>query len=225
MPFTLAKSWKKIGLQMQKVKDKCNLIIDHLDLSQDDARTLGIIHVRQFCNTLAVTAIRIQQVAENKNNLPILGRLFGVQDFAALKSILSDLNPNFKTSFVTMVQFALENCIERVLESLPGEQGLNNFSRTSKRLIEFLQLEDPIRKHELVMVPAWIRNTLHAGGIHKKPDKRVVIDGEAYVFKKNKRFKCASWSHIFHAFLHSLYVYEEILCSEPVKAIKRIDPE
>jgi len=226
MTFQKATSWEERGFQIQKVKDKCNYIIGCLNLPKDDARSLGIIHVRQFCNTLGFAAIKIQQKAEIKKYLPILIDLLDVRNIKDLKAFLHDLNPNFKTSFVTMVQFALENCIERVLDSLPGKCGLNNFSRTSRCLIiDTLKLKNPIQKYELIMVPAWIRNTLHAGGIHKKPDKTVIINGEPYIFKKNQRFECASWSHIFHAFLHSLDVYEEILCSKQVKAIQRIEPE
>lgn len=224
MTFQKATSWQERGLQIQKVKDKCNYIIGCLNLPEDDARSLGIIHVRQFCNTLAFAAIKMQQKAENNKYLPIFRDLFDFKNIKDLKSFLGDSNLNFKTSFVTMVQFALENCIERVLDSLPGKCGLNNFSRTSRCLIDTLELNNPEQKHELIMVPAWIRNTLHAGGIHKKPDKNVIIDGEPYIFKENQRFGCASWSHIFHAFLHSLDVYEEILCSKQVKAIKRIEP-
>lgn len=225
MTFQRATSWEERGLQIQKVKDKCNYIIDCLNLPTDDARSLGIIHVRQFCNTLGFAAIKIEQKAEIKKYLPTLIGLFDIRNIKDLKSFLHDLNPNFKASFVTMVQFALENCIERVLDSLPGKRGLNNFSRTSRCLIETLNLNNPQQKHELIMVPAWIRNTLHAGGIHKKSDKTVIIDGESYIFEKNQRFKCASWSHTFHAFLHCLDVYEEILCSKQVKEIQRIEPE
>lgn len=225
MTFQKATSWKERGLQIQKVKDKCNYIIDCLNLPTNDARSLGIIHVRQFCNTLGFAAIKIEQKAEIKKSLPTLIGLFDIRNIKDLKSFLHDLNLNFKVSFVTIVQFALENCIERVLDSLPGKRGLNNFSRTSRCLIDTLELNNPQQKHELIMVPAWIRNTFHAGGVHKKSDKMVIIDGEPYIFKMNQRFKCASWSHTFHAFLHCLDVYEEILCSKQVKEIQRIEPE
>ena len=62
--FCLAKSWKERSLQIQAVKDKCNHILTRLALPDDDARAQGIIHIRQFCNTLAAVPIKLQQNAE-----------------------------------------------------------------------------------------------------------------------------------------------------------------
>ncbi len=107
-----------------------------------------------------------------------------------------------------------------ILQDLTPQYTVN-----SKRLVYALELENTDRKHKLIMVPAWIRNTFHDGGIYRREDETVVIDGESYIFKKNQRFGCASWSHVFHAFLYSLDVYEEILCSKQVKVIQRIESE
>ena len=78
MTFQKATSWGERGIQIQKVIDKCNYIINCLKLPKDDARSLGIIHVRQFCYTIGVIAIKIQQNAEIKNNLPTLMSLIGL---------------------------------------------------------------------------------------------------------------------------------------------------
>lgn len=204
---------------MQAVKDKCNYIIERLSLPQKDARVQGIIHIRQFCNTIAAVAIKLLQNAEIKTNIPIIMKLLGMHDLPRLQSCLNDLNPNSKTSFVTMCQFALENCIERVLDALPGEHSQGTFKKSAQRLIEITDIAEPERKLDIVLVPAWIRNTLHAGGVHSRDNKTIVIDGEPYAFEKGKRFSCASWSHIMHALLNALDVYEEILCSKKVTSI------
>jgi len=210
---------------MNNLKDKCNSIIKLIDLPDDDIRVMAIIHVRQFCNTIAATAIRMQYMASNNDNIPILMQLYGVKEVDHIKSILTDLNPNLKISFITMVQFALENCLERVLCALPRERGQNAFSKTLKKIINVLELEHPEEKHTLLMVPAWIRNTLHAGGIHTKADVQVTIGGENFIFQQGKRVECASWSHIFYVLLKSLDVYKEILTSEFVTAIEKIEAE
>ena len=80
------------GLQIHAVKDKCNHILSELSLPKDDARAEGIIHVRQFCNTLASVPIKLQQNAERPNNVPIILRLLGLQRVEDLKTCLGDLN-------------------------------------------------------------------------------------------------------------------------------------
>ncbi len=221
--FYLAKTWEERGLQIQAIKDKCNHILEKLALPNDDARAEGIIHVRQFCNTLAAVPIKLQQNAEIRGNVPIIMQLLGLQCPEHLKSCLGDFNKNAKASFITSAQFALENCIERVLDALPGEKAQGKFSKSSLRLLQVTKVADHQTKHEILMVPAWIRNSLHSAGIHSRASKTIVIDGECYKFEKGKRLSCASWSHLMHCLSNALDIYEEMLCSSVVSSISKID--
>lgn len=221
--FHLAKNWQKRGRQVQEVKDKCNHIIEKLDLPNDDARTEGIIHVRQFCNTLAFVPIKLQQQAEIRQNIPTIMRLLGLQRPEYLQFCLGDLNKNAKVSFITMTQFVLENCIERVLDAMPDEKAQGTFCKSSLRLLEIAKVANHHSKHEILMVPARIRNALHAGGIHNRTSKTVMIDGESYKFEKGKRPSCASWSHLMHCLSNALDIYEEMLCSSIVTSIPKIN--
>ena len=223
MPFTRASTWKERGLQAQAVKDACNAIIDRLGLPQTDARVLAMIHVRQFSNTLAAVPIKLQQNAERPANVPLIVTLLGLSDPRDLRSMLGDLNKNAKASFLTMVQFALEHCVEQVLNALPGTRGLGRFAASAARLVKVSGIGPPQDKGALLLVPAWIRNTLHANGIHSRDSKTVVVDGETYSFVQGERVSCASWSHMFHAVVCALVVYEEIFFSKPVSDLPRID--
>ncbi len=121
MAFKEAKTWKDRLEHLQSIKNKCNEIIKNLQVPDDDVRVQGMIHVRQFCNTTAAVTIKLLQSAEFKGNAHLICKILGLQDIQSLKSCLGDLNKNSKASFLTMVQFALENCIEQVLEELPGQ--------------------------------------------------------------------------------------------------------
>jgi hypothetical protein len=220
--FYLAKSWKERGLQVQNLKDKCTLILEKLALPNDDARAQGVIHVRQFCNTLAAVPIKLQQNAEKPSNVPVIMQLLGLQHAKHLKSCLADLNKNAKVSFITMTQFALENCIERVLDAIPYEKAQGTFSKSSLCLLKVTGVAEHQTKHEIIMVPAWIRNTLHSACIHSLASKTIVIDGESYKFEKGKRPSCALWSHLTHCLLNALDIYEEMLCSSVVTSIPKI---
>ncbi len=222
--FCLAKSWEERGLQIQEVKDKCNNILAKLALPNDDARAEGIIHVRQFCNTLAAVPIKLQQNAGIRGKVPIIMQLLGLQSLEGLKSCLGDLNKNAKVSFITMTQFALENCIGRVLDALPGERSQGTFNNSTLRLLKVAKVADRQTKHDILMVPAWIRNSLHSAGIHRRASKSVLVDGEPYIFEEGKRLSCGSWSHLAHCLSNALDIYEELLCSSVVTSISKVDP-
>ena len=217
--FCLADNWKDRGLQVQAVKDKCNQILEEISLPNEDARTEGVVHVRQFCNTLAAVTIKLQQNAEKPKNVRTIMQLLGLQSPEDLKSCLCDLNRNAKASFITMTQFALENCISRVLDSIPSERVQGTFSRSSLRLLEVTKIPDHQTKHEILMVPAWIRNALHSAGIHGRASRTIVIGGESFMFEKGKRLSCGSWSHLTHCLLIALDVYREMLYSSVVRSI------
>jgi len=220
--FCLANNWKERGLQIQAVKDKCNHILEKLVLPNDDARAEGIIQVRQFCNTLAAVPIKLQQNAEIRTNVPILMRLLGLHRPEDLKSCLVDLNKNAKVSFITMTQFSLENCIERILDAIHGEKAQGTFSKSSLRLLEVTKVNDHKNKYKILMVPAWVRNTFHSACIHRRASKTVIIDGESYNFEKGKVLSCGTWSHLMHCLSNALDIYEEMLSSSIVTSISKI---
>jgi len=121
-----------------------------------------------------------------------------------------------------MTQFALENCIERVLDAIPGEKAQGTFSKSSLRLLDVAKIADHQTKHDILMVPAWIRNALLSADFHDPSSKAVVIDEEVYEFENGKKLSCASWSHLMHCLLSALDIYEEILCSSIIAAISKI---
>jgi len=141
--------------------------------------------------------------------------LLGLSSTDHLRSVLVDLNKNSKLSFLTMVQFALEHCIEEILGAIPNEGRGGQFRASADRLVHITAVKPAAHKLELLLVPAWIRNTFHSNGIHRKGSKSVNVDGEQYVFTQGERLSCGSWSHIFHVVLTALPIYEEMFLAKP----------
>jgi len=222
MSFILANTWNERGLQLQAIKNKCNSIINNLNLPEDDVRVKGMIHVRQFCNTIAFIPIKLQQNAEIPNKRPAILTSLDLANITDLSNMLTDLNKNAKTSFITMVQFALENCIVRIIEAILGVNPQRDFNQNANLIVGLSGISEAERKMELMMLPAWIRNTLHANGIHNRQNRTIVVDGESYIFERGQRISCGSWSHIFHAVFHSLSVVEEIFISDRISTIEQI---
>lgn len=227
MAYIRDTNWKDYLDQWQAVKDKCNQIIGSLGIPKErekkDVRTLAFIQFRQFCNTLAFAPIILHLQYKNCRGNDIK-KTFRLPDEKALNSFLTDLNDNCKASFVTMAQFALENCVSRVIEAV-GQKVDMRFSKNVIVLSEATNLANKNIKREILMVPAWIRNSLHRGGIPSFDSDPVNIDGKQYLFIKGQRVSCTTWSHIFHAYSHCLDIYQEMLSSPLVKAVNHIPAE
>jgi hypothetical protein len=223
MTFHKTNSWKELLPQLTSIKSKCNCILGILGVAEDDVRAEGMRNIRGFCNTIALIPIKLQQnVQERPENIRPILIILGLTNRKALKSVLTDFNNNSKASFITMVQFAIENCIAQVIEAMGSKQPTGKFSRNIKLLLQLCSIPDLQRKLDLLLVPAMLRNTLHSNGIHKWPSKTVTVDGEDFVFEKDSRVSCGSWSHIFHAVKNSLSIYEEIFTSERIRTIRYI---
>lgn len=149
-------------------------------------------------------------------------RLLGLENQSALQNVLTDLNANAKASFLTVVQFALENSARRVAVELAGQGAPMGFKDIGKMLVTETGLSDPRNKLDLLLVLAYLRNTLHSNGIHYWPDVTITVAGEPFKFQKGKRSDCASWSHILYALLYSLSVFEEMYLSPRVKSVTSI---
>lgn len=222
-PFIEATNWKERGLQQQKVKDICNMIIEELSLPEDDARIQGIIHVRQMCNTTSHIALALQHQAEA--NALLVSKILLLGDEKDIEGILKDFNSNSKGAFVTLTQFALENCIKAIIEAMDVPVP-TSFYGAAKRIVEIADISNPEVKRHILLIPANIRNALHRNGIHTKASiPAIMLNGATYEFKQGERVKCGSWSYIFHILLHVLEIYYEILSSEAIRKIPHVNSE
>lgn len=132
----------------------------------------------------------------------------------------STIDKTNKLSFVLLCQFQIENLLANIIREL-NLQEPNGFYQLSKNIVDHFGLGK--EAHDILYLPAAIRNSLHSNGIHKLPrswaDKRVTLDGVEYRFKFDQPVSCASWAHIAHALEHSIRVIGNILDAPEVKAI------
>ncbi len=132
----------------------------------------------------------------------------------------STIDKTNKLAFVLLCEFQVENLLANIIRELGLREELG-FYQLSKTIIDHFALAK--EAHDILYLPAAIRNSLHSNGIHKSPkswaDKRVTLDGIEYRFKFDTPVSCASWAHIAHALEHSIAVVSDILDTPEVKAI------
>ena len=222
MQFKTACSWLERVQQIQEVMDECNEAINVLALSNTDARAVFFVHIRQLCNTLAYIPIKLQQKAETRGNVPVILALFDLSNTESLRVVLNDLNDNAKLSFLVVTQFAIETAASAVVRAVTGSEPPERFSNLVSHLVEIAGISDSDDKIKRMLLPAYLRNTLHSGGIHSRLDIKFSIGDATFHLRQGERVDCATWSHLLFAISSSIAVVREVFESRTIRNIQSI---
>lgn len=201
-----------------------------------DARGLGIMN----CARIVQVAFMIMHLVFNcssssdperdriitttdnpeREKLIFVSKLLGLSSPTNLGPGVSDIEIFTKLSLVPLFQFQVENLFKNLLREL-GESNIpSQYYRIVKKLLEVLDIEDIATKLDILSIPANIRNSLHANGIHHGRAVVVDVNGISYSFQDGKKVSCAGWLHITNIFHAVVDIIEEILHSSKVRAIE-----
>jgi hypothetical protein len=217
-------TWSGKIRQFTEIKKKIRKILDVIGENRDDARALGIIHIRQVLNTLIMPTLFIHWNCEERGCKELVKQLFTFKEDRDLILFCSDFNPNSKNAAILEIQFSIENCMSSILEFI-NEDNVNisqGYWSKSKRLLELVALENLDYKHRVLNILAKMRNSSHRCGIYTQEFFSVKIGEETYSFEKNKRVEKANWEHIFNVLNAVLDILEEIFDSEKIKSVTLI---
>jgi hypothetical protein len=106
-----------------------------------------------------------------------------------------------------------------ILFRLDSEKLKRGYHGNAKTLLSVLHLKDQETKLDRLNVLAFIRNSLHSGGVVNRRALDVTIDGYRFNFPKGEKLKQAGWGHIFLAMESSLIIINEILHSKIIEDI------
>lgn len=119
-----------------------------------------------------------------------------------------------------MYQFRIENMITNILAIFNKEKAKGGYYNKVEALLNILELKDKETKLKKLNVLAFVRNSLHSGGVTNRYELDVTIDGFRFYFQKGEKVKYAGWGHIALAMESSLIIINEILHSDKVKSIE-----
>jgi len=222
MHFRVAKTVDDLRVDIKAVEERCEQVRVAINVNDCDARTRGMVHVRQLCRTLAVIPMALQRLRAQPNGEAALRSIFGIPPGDDVDSWLCDVNRNLKASFITMVQFALENCTNHILDELGVSRRNSTFTDSARRLLKAAGLPECGQEYDLLIVPQLLRNSLHANGVHGRRSQTIEAERVTYEFTKGERIQCGSWSHILWAVLKALEVYEAVFKSPRIAALAHI---
>lgn len=148
-------------------------------------------------------------------------KVFGIQSKdTSLPVIERRIRHFLQLSLVTLYQFRIENLITNILAILDKERAKDaGYYNKVKALLDILGLKYKDTKLKKLNVLAFVRNSLHSGGVTNRYELDVTIDGYRFNFRKGEKVKYAGWGHIALAMESSLVIINEILHSDKVKAI------
>lgn len=131
------------------------------------------------------------------------------------------LNTTARLSLVVLSQFQVENCLRRVSEILAIDVQSRAFHSIAAAVLQNLEL--PVKLLDQLNVPALIRNSLHANGIHhgyQGGDTVAEIDGVTFEFLDGAPVDCANWQHIGHALENSIVILGLVFQCQPIRNLQ-----
>lgn len=119
--------------------------------------------------------------------------VFGIQSKdTSLPVIERRIHHFLQLSLVTLYQFRIENLITTILAVFDKEKPKDaGYYNKVKALLDILELKDKETKLKKMNVLAFVRNSLHSGGVINRYELDVTIDGFRFNFKKGEKVKYA----------------------------------
>lgn len=188
--------------------------------SDEDARGAALSNC-QYAALSAVMTLNILSMGEE-------GRISG-DDFKKLigmktgdLQLAADIWEKVtRLGFLVVYQFQVENMLRNIIRELGLPELGQGFYQVARAITDLLP--ESGRKLELLYLPAMIRNSLHANGIHhgyRGSSTSIVLDGVSFDFTHMEKVSCAGWGHLSIALNAAADIVEEILQTPAVQALE-----
>ena len=217
------KSYADQARCVSSLVDRCTTVRERFGYSDQDARGLVLNNIRFIAYGCQMILNLLDSWANiGPNNLDF-NRILGIK-IARPKDYdvaLNALSKNNKLTLVLLGQFQIENCLRSLARELKSKDTGQGFYLLASGLLASVGLNGQQRMDQLD-VPALIRNSLHANGIHKGhqgKDTRVPIGVVEYEFVNGQSVHCATTEHIAHAVESSVNILAEVFATEKVAAL------
>lgn len=191
-----------------------NEVADSLGLPDHDARSLALRNASHLAGaaTMILNVLDAGTRSREEDIRALLGLTQGSPQVAA-----DDLEKFARIGLVTLIQFQVENLLANVVRAL-GSDPYRGYSRLVDQVLE-LTMAPMRRARNALLVPSWIRNTLHNNGIHEGPDARIQVHGHRFRFRRGRRFSQAGWGEVSHSLRSELRTIERLLFSPAVRRV------
>lgn len=213
--FSQPRSFADCAALCVTLASELNELADSLNHPDQDARSVAL-HNSSHLTGAAAMALNVLDVGTRtpeEDVRALLGVATGSVQVAA-----DDLEKFMRVGLVTLTQFQIENLMANMVRAL-GSSPRRQYAALVDQVLTDLYGHDTERARTSLLVPAWIRNTLHNNGIHNGPDARVQVHGHRFRFRSRRRFSQAGWGEVIHALRAELRTVERLLLSRSARQI------
>lgn len=199
---------------------------DDLGKAAPDARAVNLNNMSMATNSARGT-LRVLHWAATGGAGTLVDAL-GLGDPSHLQVVADDWLRSAKLFLLLECQFQTETLFRSILTGLGRAAKDHGFFKIAKSTLQIADISDAGTKMRTLNVPAMMRNSMHANGIHHGhlgSSSTETINGIEFKFENGKKVECGHWVHIVTALKASLDVTGEVLMSPKVSAITSIDDE
>ena len=205
-------SYLDAAKRLVNLAEKLRQVRNSRGYSERDARAVALANCCNLSLTSASLCLLLSP-GEGRTTEEDFLALFQLRSGNA-QEISDAINRFNRLSFLTLFHFQLDNLLRNLARELKLDHRRPGYYRLLEDFVEQLTTDRRIQILEVLLTPAYIRNSLHANGIYhgyQGSSTSFVIDGVQYGFVNGQPLQCASWGHVIHAFGAAIAAIEEIL--------------
>ncbi len=195
-------------------------IRDGQSVSETDSRRVNLNNVMMAANAAGATLRLLNWI--RRSDKVVISQALDLSKPEYVAPVAEDLLRASRLFLLVEAQFQTETLFRNVLAAAGEAGNAKGYYNVARHVIACAGLTEPNRRLRILQVPALMRNSMHANGIHhgwKGSDTVEIIAGVEFRFEHGKRVQCGSWYHIVTALSASFEVVGEVLGSSAVKAL------
>jgi hypothetical protein len=126
----------------------------------------------------------------------------------------------WKNGLLVLFHFKIDSLLHNLLKA-NGTFDVNrkDFYSIAKDVVRLSGIPAGNDSLNILLTFAALRNSFHNNGMHRKPDRTLVLQDLNFTLKKDAAVDCASWGHVLAIVTESIYVLDEILASPVINGL------
>lgn len=197
---------------------------DKYGTEEKDARRVNLNNLMMAANA-AETILRMLAWAKERGGEATIISGLQLTKPEYINIVAEDLLRSSRLFLLLESQFQTEALFRNILLALGRPSGKTGYYAVADEMLSVSSVADKDGKLKILNVPAMMRNSMHANGIHhgyKGSNTVEMINGVEFRFEHEKSVQCGSWYHIVTALSAALGVVDSILASATIGAVKLI---
>lgn len=197
---------------------------DKYGKEEKDARRVNLNNLMMAANAAEAVLRMLAWAKERGGEAAIISGLQLTKP-ECINIVAEDLLRSSRLFLLLESQFQTETLFRNILLALGRPSGKTGYYAVADETLTVSGVADKDSKLKVLNVPALMRNSMHANGIHhgyKGGDTIEMIKGIEFRFEHEKPVHCGSWYHIVIALSAALDVVDSILASPAIGAVKLI---